>query len=33
MAASKIENEVAYPEDIEVLAIFRGLQLCANMGI
>lgn len=31
MAASKIENEVANLETIELLAIFRGLQLCAHL--
>lgn len=33
MAASKDEVEVVAPEDIELLAVFRGLQLCALMGI
>lgn len=33
LAASKIKNEVHELEDIELLAIFRGLQICANMGI
>lgn len=33
MAASKVENEVANPKDIELLTIFKGLQLCADMGI
>lgn len=33
MAASKVENAVNDPKAIELLAILRGLQLCANMGI
>lgn len=33
IAASKVENEVADSEDIELLATFRGLKLCAYMGI
>ncbi|CAI9756749.1 unnamed protein product [Fraxinus pennsylvanica] len=33
MAMSKIEIRVEESEAIELLAIFRGLQLCVNMGI
>ncbi|CAI9785388.1 unnamed protein product [Fraxinus pennsylvanica] len=33
MAMSKIENSVEESEVIELLAIFRGMQFCANMGI
>ncbi|XP_040989052.1 uncharacterized protein LOC121236684 [Juglans microcarpa x Juglans regia] len=33
LAASKIEYEVSDAQAIELLAIFRALQLCANMGI
>lgn len=33
MAASKVENEVDDPEAIELLAMLRGLKLCANMAI
>lgn len=33
IAASKVENDVNDPETIEVLATFRGLQICANMDI
>lgn len=31
MAASKLENDFNDPETIEVLAMFRVLQLCANI--
>lgn len=33
LAASKLENDVSDFEAIELLAILRCLQLCANMGI
>lgn len=33
MVASKVEPEVEDPEAIELLAVFRGLQLCSTMGI
>lgn len=33
MVVSKVKNEVIDLENIEVLAIFRGIRLCANMGI
>ncbi|KAF5477659.1 hypothetical protein F2P56_004279, partial [Juglans regia] len=33
MAASILESDVAEPEHIEVTTVFRGLQLCASMGI
>lgn len=33
IAASKMENEVNDPKSIELLAMFKGLQLCVNMGI
>ncbi|KAF5478189.1 hypothetical protein F2P56_004771 [Juglans regia] len=33
LAASKIEYEVNELEDIELLAMFGGIQICANMGI
>lgn len=33
LAASKGEEEVSNPTTVEILAIFCGLQLCANMGI
>lgn len=32
MVASKLENEVHDPITIELLAMFRGLELCASMG-
>ncbi|CAI9765177.1 unnamed protein product [Fraxinus pennsylvanica] len=33
MAMSKIEISVEESEEIELLAIFRGMQLCVNLGI
>lgn len=33
MATSKAEVEVFAPEDIELLAVFRALQLCISVGI
>ncbi|CAI9757855.1 unnamed protein product [Fraxinus pennsylvanica] len=33
IAMSKIEKSVEESEAIELLAIFRGMQLCVNMGI
>lgn len=33
MAASKAKVEVIVPEDIELLVVFWGLQLCVPMGI
>lgn len=33
IAASKMENEVVDPEDIELLAIFKDLEPCANLVI
>lgn len=33
MVVSKVEIKVADPESIEQLALFKGLQLCVNMGI
>ncbi|XP_042939474.1 uncharacterized protein LOC122274504 [Carya illinoinensis] len=33
LATSKREEEVADPSTVEILAMFRGLQICANMGI
>lgn len=33
MAGSKVEIEVADPGSFELLAIFRGMQLCVNMSI
>lgn len=33
MATSKIENEVNGPSEMELLAVFRGLQMCVQMDI
>ncbi|XP_042942759.1 uncharacterized protein LOC122276939 [Carya illinoinensis] len=33
LAASKMEDDVVDPPTFEILTMFRGLQLCANMGI
>ncbi|KAJ0018153.1 hypothetical protein Pint_10776 [Pistacia integerrima] len=33
MAASALEKATAEPEQVELLAILRGLQFCASMGI
>lgn len=33
MAASKVEHEVKNSKDIELLAIFRGMHICARIGI
>lgn len=33
MAVSKVEKEIINPEDMEFQSIFRGLDICASMGI
>lgn len=33
LVANKKEEEVPDPSTIEILAMFRGLQICANIGI